>query len=641
MADNTTVNYSDPYTVSTDEAASGQVQRFKLAYAADGSDTHVPADADGLLVNVSNAALPVTGTFYQATQPVSIADPVTVAGDVDIAGLPTGLLDSFGHIVTASINNQVDVQFYRDTPANLVTVTTASGGTATAAGGMATFAATTAANSSAKGVSLTTTYYTAGAEIYAIFTAAFPAAGSGTSHQRIGLYNDNDGLFIGYEGGTFQATIRKGGADVGKAKAQWDDPLTGGAGSQFTRDGVPEAIDLAKFNVWRIRFGWVGSAPLKFEVLSPDGGWVTFYTIQQPNLVAVPSLETADLPVTLSVTSGNSGTALSILTNCWAAGTTQALARMDGTITDRTLAQLSRSVITGETTAGGGGYVNVKVDPSGSISAAVTGTVAVSALPNEGQQTMANSISVAIASNQTAVPVSVATVPSHDVTNAGTFAVQVTSAPTTTVQATDLDIRNLSSATDSIAVTDGGGALTVDGTVGISGSVAVTGTFWQTTQPVSGTVTVTDGSGSLTVDGTVAATQSGTWTVQPGNTANTTPWLVETTPNQRDLATAATAHVKKYYTNSGAVTDGIVWSPAAGKRWFVTDIFINVSAAATVTLEDDLTGGDSPVWKAELAANSGWSHSFTTPLFSGEDAADLLITTTAGNCYVTITGYEI
>lgn len=46
-----------------------------------------------------------------------------------------------------------------------------------------------------------------------------------------------------------------------------------------------------------------------------------------------------------------------------------------------------------------------------------------------------------------AVPVSLASVPSHNVTNAGTFAVQVTSAPTT----------------------------------------AVTGTFWQATQPVSGT----------------------------------------------------------------------------------------------------------------------------------------------------------
>src|SRR3990167_4736631 len=42
-------------------------------------------------------------------------------------------------------------------------------------------------------------------------------------------------------------------------------------------------------------------------------------------------------------------------------------------------------------------------------------------------------------------------------------------------------------------------------------------------------IPITDDAGSLTVDngGTFAvqAAQSGTWTVQPGNTANTTPWL--------------------------------------------------------------------------------------------------------------------
>ena len=91
----------------------------------------------------------------------------------------------------------------------------------------------------------------------------------------------------------------------------------------------------------------------------------------------------------------------------------------------------------------------------------------------------------------------------------------------------------------SLTVDDGGGSLTVDGTVGVSGSVAVTGpltdtqlratavpvsgTFWQATQPVSGTVTVQDGgstisvddgAGSLTVDGTVdVSSVSGTVTV--------------------------------------------------------------------------------------------------------------------------------
>jgi hypothetical protein len=99
--------------------------------------------------------------------------------------------------------------------------------------------------------------------------------------------------------------------------------------------------------------------------------------------------------------------------------------------------------------------------------------------------------------------------------------------------------------------------------------------------------------------------------------------------------------VRKYYTNAGAVTDGIVWSPASGKKWVVTDIKINVSAAATVTLEDDLSGGDSVVDKNEFAANGGMVSNLQTPWVSGEADADLMITTTAGNVYVQVSGYEI
>lgn len=86
-------------------------------------------------------------------------------------------------------------------------------------------------------------------------------------------------------------------------------------------------------------------------------------------------------------------------------------------------------------------------------------------------------------------------------------------------------------------VSDNGASLTVDGTVSVSGAVATTGpltdaqlraasvpvsgTFWQATQPVSGPLTdaqlrasavpIADGGGSVTVDGTVAV--SGTVTV--------------------------------------------------------------------------------------------------------------------------------
>ena len=126
----------------------------------------------------------------------------------------------------------------------------------------------------------------------------------------------------------------------------------------------------------------------------------------------------------------------------------------------------------------------------------------------------------------------------------------------------------------------------------------------------------------------------------------TTPTTIAVDPTTHRVLTqnsvsGESTKTKKYYTNAGAVTDGIIWSPASGKRWYVTSIVLNVSAACVVTLEDDLVAGDSPVLKLDIAANSGIAHHFGSfPLFSGEDAADLLITTTAGNVYVTVTGYE-
>jgi hypothetical protein len=100
-------------------------------------------------------------------------------------------------------------------------------------------------------------------------------------------------------------------------------------------------------------------------------------------------------------------------------------------------------------------------------------------------------------------------------------------------------------------------------------------------------------------------------------------------------------YMNKYTFSTGAASDVIVWSPAAGKRWYVTDLIISTSAAAVVTLEDDRTTGDTAVLTLDLAANGGTVCNFKTPLASGEDAADLIVTTSAGNIYITATGYEV
>lgn len=263
------------------------------------------------------------------------------------------------------------------------------------------------------------------------------------------------------------------------------------------------------------------------------------------------------------------------------------------------------------------------------------------------------------------------------------FATQTTLAAMNAKMVTGTDIGdvtiNNSTGAAAVNIQDGGNTITVDGTVGVSGTVAVTqsGTWDEVGINDSGnSITVdyaTTGSGTATgalrvelptngtgVIATVGAVTAITNALPAGTNAigklaaNSGVDIGDVTltagtaavgsilPPDTDV-TAHTNYARKYYTNAGAVTDGIVWSPAAGKRWHVVTMYIQTSAAATITLEDDKAAGDDPVWKGEIAANSGVTLSFTEhyPMASGEDEADLLVTTTAGNVYITCVGYEI
>lgn len=283
------------------------------------------------------------------------------------------------------------------------------------------------------------------------------------------------------------------------------------------------------------------------------------------------------------------------------------------------------------------------------------------------------------------------TVNAHAVTNAGTFAVQVDGAALTSLQLIDDTIATDGSTTPTKGVliagqdgtnaqtikTDTSGELQVDVLTMPTVAVTQSGTWDEVGINDSGnSITVdyaTTGSGTATgalrvelptngtgVIATVGAVTAITNALPAGTNAigklaaNSGVDIGDVTltagtaavgsilPPDTDV-TAHTNYARKYYTNAGAVTDGIVWSPAAGKRWHVVTMYIQTSAAATITLEDDKAGGDDPVWKGEIAANSGVTLSFTEhyPMASGEDAADLLVTTSAGNIYISCVGYEV
>lgn len=212
--------------------------------------------------------------------------------------------------------------------------------------------------------------------------------------------------------------------------------------------------------------------------------------------------------------------------------------------------------------------------------------------PN-GQATMANSSPVAIASDQSAIPitdnagsvtvdapvatpvfvrlsdgaaaiatlpVSLASVPSHAVTNAGTFAVQSTNQANNGVDIGDVTINNAGGAS-AVNIQDGGNSITVDGTVAVSnasfpvtdnaGSLTVdapvtTPVFVRLSDGSSAisALPITDNAGSITVDngGTFAvqAAQSGTWNITNVSGTVSLPTGAATAAKQPALGTAGT-----------------------------------------------------------------------------------------------------
>lgn len=239
----------------------------------------------------------------------------------------------------------------------------------------------------------------------------------------------------------------------------------------------------------------------------------------------------------------------------------------------------------------------VALDASNNMKVAVQGTVPVSGTFYQATQ-----------------PVSLASVPSHDVTNAGTFAVQVTSAPTTTVQATQLDVDNLN-ATDDVVTVTGGAGQTADVKVTLDGeSVPVTGTFWQATQPVSGTVTANAGSGTMAVS---MATQTPTLATRTSGGATTYHLVSAATTNATNIKASAgqlygwyiynsnaSARKVAFHNTSGTPTAGasVYFSlviPASSGANVFSDIGIPFSTGIAITTTTGLADSDS----AAVAAN--------------------------------------
>lgn len=336
---------------------------FRVRYLNDGGAAAITILGTGETVGTPTAQtvfrlttykLPhaTTGLARTLDQSVTGSDPVTLTKATIVGQTPDRFFNPlratadnvlrvrddaheiFGSLITSTRVNQIEIRFDKTFNAAEITNTTSGSGSATQTVGHAVYATGATNNGSARGVSVATIVYKVFNTIFAGFTASFVTPTHASSFERIGPYDDNNGLFVGYEGTTFGVTLRSGAVDQRIARSAWNgDKLDGSAASDFTRNGVPEAIDLTKSNVYQVTWGHLGSAIIVCQVMAPDGHFVTFHTFRQPNTQLAPSTQNPDLPMTVHVSKTSAdGTNLQITTGSWGAGTTADLSGSSGSL---------------------------------------------------------------------------------------------------------------------------------------------------------------------------------------------------------------------------------------------------------------------------------------------------------------------
>jgi hypothetical protein len=295
------------------------------------------------------------------------------------------------------------------------------------------------------------------------------------------------------------------------------------------------------------------------------------------------------------------------------------------------------------------------VDGSGNVIASTSNALNIDCVAGcsgsnaNGQATMANSAPVVIASNQSAIPV---TGTFYQTTQpvSGTFfqttqPVSAASLPLPTGAAT--------SALQSTANTSLATLVTNSPALGqalATASIPVilpAATITTLTPPTSVTVTQATGTNLHTVVDsapTTAVTESGTWTVQPGNSANSTPWLV--TAGQ---ATAASlnatvvhpsadpcqGHVKSYLSINQTTTTQLLAASGSGISYWICSVNIVSATAQNVAIIDSATAGNacatSPAGSSGFGgstAATGWNFAANGGIAYGNGGATIGSTST-------------
>lgn len=218
-----------------------------------------------------------------------------------------GFKSVFGYDIADNRFSHILVQFQYSINALEVTDGSENSGALSQTDGMMQLSTSTEINGHAKAESVSHLRYLPGHEGFGIFTALFQNGGVSGSTQFAGIFNVDNGYYLGFDGVDFSVGFRRSGSDTSTSQADFNiDRLTN--------------IDFTKLQVYKIDFGWLGTAPVTFYIMNEQGNFIPFHQLKLPGTRTNPSILNPVLPICFDLVKTSGATDIIVKTASWHGG---------------------------------------------------------------------------------------------------------------------------------------------------------------------------------------------------------------------------------------------------------------------------------------------------------------------------------
>lgn len=230
----------------------------------------------------------------------------TTGTGVDTVSVDNFPTSAFGDLRTVGLEPVAGWTFNYTLLRNLINFIPVDGGSQAVTNSMIQLDTNTSPTGSATIETRKALRYSPGLGALARFTAVF-TAGVANSQQIIGVGDNTDGFFFGFNGTIFGILVRKNGIDNWIPQASWDaDPMNGSGPS-----GVTLTPTLG--NVYQIEYQWLGFGQITFSIENPNTGtYIPVHHIEYANSNVTPSILNPTLPLRASVRNTGNQTNVSL-----------------------------------------------------------------------------------------------------------------------------------------------------------------------------------------------------------------------------------------------------------------------------------------------------------------------------------------